>query len=105
MTREKYESLPLMTLRELAKARRMRGITSLKKGELIEAMLAQDEKDKQAGAFTQEEANRMKEAKKEQEAQEEAEAARDFGDVKEMKDPKWAKDSKDARSEIGRAHV
>ncbi|MCI8711289.1 MAG: transcription termination factor Rho [Ruminococcus sp.] len=99
MTREKYESLPLMTLRELAKARRMRGITSLKKGELIEAMLAQDEKDKQAGAFTQEEANRMKEAKKEQEAQEEAEAARDFGDVKEMKDPKWAKDSKDARSE------
>ena len=43
MTREKYESLPLATLRELAKARKMKGISTLKKGELIEAMLTQDE--------------------------------------------------------------
>ena len=41
MTREKYESLPLATLRELAKARKMKGISTLKKGDLIEAMLAQ----------------------------------------------------------------
>lgn len=34
MTREKYESLPLATLRELAKARKMKGISTLKKGEL-----------------------------------------------------------------------
>lgn len=60
MTREKYESLPLSTLRELAKARRMKGIFGLKKSELIDAMLVQDEKDKQAGAITQEEANSMK---------------------------------------------
>ena len=44
--REKYESLPLATLRELAKARGMEGISALKKGELVEAMLEQDEKDK-----------------------------------------------------------
>ena len=44
--REKYESLPLATLRDLAKAREMEGISTLKKAELIEAMLAQDEKDK-----------------------------------------------------------
>ena len=43
MTREKYESLPLATLRELAKARKMKGISTLKKGDLIEAMLAQDD--------------------------------------------------------------
>ena len=44
--REKYESLPLATLRDLAKAREMSGVSTLKKAELIEAMLEQDEKDK-----------------------------------------------------------
>ena len=44
--REKYESLPLATLRDLAKARGMEGISTLKKAELVEAMLEQDEKDK-----------------------------------------------------------
>ena len=44
--REKYESLPLATLRDLAKAREMEGISSMKKAELVEAMLEQDEKDK-----------------------------------------------------------
>ena len=50
MTREKYESLPLATLKELAKARKMRGISTMKKGELIDAMLALDEKEKQKEA-------------------------------------------------------
>ena len=44
--REKYESLPLATLRDLAKAREMAGISTMKKAELVEAMLEQDEKDK-----------------------------------------------------------
>lgn len=44
MTREKYESLPLTTLKELAKAREMKGISGMKKSELIDAMLALDEK-------------------------------------------------------------
>lgn len=46
MTREKYETLPLTTLKELAKARHMKGISTIKKGDLINAMLEQDEKDK-----------------------------------------------------------
>ncbi len=46
--REKYESLSLAVLKDLAKARGMKGISTLKKGELIEAMLAQDEADKKA---------------------------------------------------------
>ena len=50
MTRQKYESLPLATLKELAKARKMRGISTMKKGELIDAMLALDEKEKQKEA-------------------------------------------------------
>ena len=44
--REKYESLPVATLRDLAKARDMAGVSALKKAELVEAMLEQDEKDK-----------------------------------------------------------
>lgn len=43
--REKYESLSLATLRELAKARGMRGLSAAKKSSIIEAMLLQDEKD------------------------------------------------------------
>lgn len=45
MTREKYESLPLTTLKELAKARGLKGISTLKKAELIEAMLNEDDKE------------------------------------------------------------
>lgn len=44
--REKYESLSLATLRDLAKARNLKGISTMKKGEIIELMLAEDEKDK-----------------------------------------------------------
>ncbi len=53
MTREKYESLPLTTLKELAKARKMRGVSTLKKSELIDAMLALDEKEAQEEAATE----------------------------------------------------
>ena len=44
--REKYESLSLAVLRDLAKARDLKGISTLKKAELGELMLAEDEKDK-----------------------------------------------------------
>ncbi|MCI8292937.1 MAG: transcription termination factor Rho [Hespellia sp.] len=46
MTREKYESLSLTALRDLAKARKMTKISGLKKQELIEAMLSLDEKER-----------------------------------------------------------
>ena len=45
--REKYESLPLATLKELAKARGIKGISVAKKAEVIELMLQEDEKDKE----------------------------------------------------------
>ena len=53
MTREKYESLPLATLKELAKARNMKGISTMKKSDLIDAMLSQDAADKQEAANTE----------------------------------------------------
>ena len=43
--REKYESLSLATLKDLAKARGLKGISTLRKPELIERMLQEDEKE------------------------------------------------------------
>ncbi|MDE6608429.1 MAG: transcription termination factor Rho, partial [Lachnospiraceae bacterium] len=46
--REKYESLALANLKELAKARGIKGTSVMKKAQVVEAMLLQDEKDKAA---------------------------------------------------------
>lgn len=45
MMKEKYESLALHDLKEIAKTRGMKGISAMKKAELVEAMLALDEKE------------------------------------------------------------
>lgn len=52
--REKYESLSLPVLRDLAKARGIKGSSSMKKADLVEAMLAEDEKEKDAGKVIEE---------------------------------------------------
>ena len=44
--REKYESLPVATLRDLAKARGIKGVSAAKKAEIVELMLQEDEKEK-----------------------------------------------------------
>lgn len=67
--REKYESLSVTVLRDLAKARGLRHLSGLKKRELVEVMLAEDEK----------------EAKREQETKEEA-AVNETTDAKETKE-------------------
>ena len=43
--REKYESLAVTVLRDLAKSRGITGTSTMKKGDLVEAMLALDEKE------------------------------------------------------------
>lgn len=48
MMREKYESLPLATLKDLAKARGLKGISTAKKAEIVELMLQEDEKERRA---------------------------------------------------------
>jgi len=53
--REKYESLSATVLKDLAKARGIKGLTGMKKEDLVEAMLAQDEKEKAAAAEKKEE--------------------------------------------------
>lgn len=48
--REKYESLPAAVLKDLAKAREIKGSYRMKKEELVEAMLLEDERDKEREA-------------------------------------------------------
>ncbi|MCI5649625.1 MAG: transcription termination factor Rho [Fusicatenibacter sp.] len=48
MTREKYESLSLSVLKELAKSRKMKGVSTLRKEALIERMLEEDSKQMQS---------------------------------------------------------
>ena len=43
--REKYESLSLAVLKDLAKTRGLKGVSALKKADLIERMLQEDEKE------------------------------------------------------------
>ena len=45
--REKYESLALADLRAIAKTRGLKGTSTMKKGELVEAMLQADEQEKE----------------------------------------------------------
>jgi transcription termination factor Rho len=57
MTKERYQSLPVKTLRELAKARGIKGMSTQKKAVIIDAMLELDAREAEA------EAARVSEAK------------------------------------------
>lgn len=59
MTRERYESISLHDLREIAKNRGMKRISTLKKAELIDAMLLKD--DEEAKIIREEKMQRRKE--------------------------------------------
>ena len=72
MMKDKYESLSLSALKDLAKVRGIKGISGMKKKELVEAMLVQDDKDAQANPDVQkensdEEVHRVEPAKPEKE--------------------------------------
>ena len=69
--REKYESLSVTVLRDLAKARGLRHLSGLKKRELVEVMLAEDEKEAKREQETKEEAavNKTTDAKETKEIQ------------------------------------
>ena len=62
--REKYESLSLAVLKDLAKARGLKGLSVAKKADVIEAMLKQDEIDKQKGAASSSESKGESPAKR-----------------------------------------
>lgn len=58
--REKYESLSAFVLKDLAKARGIKGVSSLKKGQIIERMLEEDAKEAEKNGTAEERANSFK---------------------------------------------
>ena len=83
MMREKYESLALHDLKEIAKARGMKGISAMKKAELVEAMLALDEKEASEKKGKEKEKEREKEREKEKAAPESAAVREPSGEYRE----------------------
>lgn len=77
--REKYESLSLATLKDLAKARGLKGISTLRKPELIERMLEEDEKEKASAGSAE---SKNTEYRQEESAREES-CAREENRVRE----------------------
>ncbi len=65
--REKYESLSLAVLRDVAKSRGLKNISAMKKAELVELMLKEDEREKQEKQGRQEKAAHQNEHAKEKE--------------------------------------
>ena len=62
MMKERYESLPLNELRQVAKARGLKGISALRKDQLVERMLQEDEKDQAKKAAEQSEESKTERA-------------------------------------------
>ena len=85
--REKYESLSLATLKDLAKARGLKGVSTLRKPELIERMLQEDQ-------LENEENNKKAENKelKEEEIKEEKEVKEEKETKEETKEEKLQKE-------------
>lgn len=61
MTKERYESLALSDLKAIAKNRGMKGVSALKKADLIEAMIKQDQIDARAALEERKNARREQE--------------------------------------------
>lgn len=102
MMKEKYESLAVHDLKEIAKARGIKGVSAMKKAEVVEAMLALDEKEaKEAGkaAKTGEETAKKEKAAKEPAPVKEHEAAKEPAVVRENAAAREYAASKEPRAE------
>ncbi len=77
--REKYESLSAFVLRDLAKTRGIKGVSSMKKAELVEAMLQEDAKS-DAGANTDSDVKVSNAKGKEQKSTKEPRTGKNYSD-------------------------
>lgn len=109
--RERYETLSMATLRDLAKARGLKGISTLKKAELIDVMVEADRKEKEA-----EQPKEIQELKKVQESKEtqelrkiqeskETQESKEKNDRTKTVDPAKVQEFKDAKSPIDTAQL
>ena len=68
MTREQYESLPAAELKKIAKSRGLRVSSGMRKGEVVELMLEEDQKEAQKDALAEKASPKAKERTEEKEA-------------------------------------
>ena len=106
--RERYETLSLATLRDLAKARGLKGISTLKKAELIDVMVEADRKEKEA-----EQPKEIQELKKVQESKEtqelrkiqESKETQELRKIQESKETQESKEKNDRTKTVDPAKV
>lgn len=80
--REKYESLALADLKEIAKSRGIKGVSTMKKAEVVDAMIAKDEEEKKAAQPAAEEKEKdVKSATEEKKTEERKPAQSTTGDA------------------------
>ncbi len=107
MMRERYESLPLKELREIAKARGLKSVTAMRKAELIDRMCQEDEKEKTAEKRPAEEKTEKISVKEEKNAgvekpareEKSAEKEKTAGEEKNVEKEKPAIEEKTVRKE------
>ena len=75
--REKYESLALIDLKAIAKSRGIKGTSTMKKAEVVEAMLQLDEEERQKEKSLQEEEKEMKPVQRQERAAREEDIPRE----------------------------
>jgi transcription termination factor Rho len=94
--REKYESLSLAVLKDLAKARGLKGVSALRKPELIERMLEEDEKNPEKAATPTKESTVTRETQPAREVQtlRETQTVRESQPVRE---PQTSRETQTAR--------
>lgn len=98
--REKYETLALTVLRELAKARGLRGISGLKKSDLIDRMVSEDEKLKEQNR----QAKSEKELEKPEMTEKKTEASEKTGDEVKTDRPEAEQAEPDRIEPAGRTY-
>ena len=109
--RERYETLSLATLRDLAKARGLKGISTLKKAELIDVMVEADRKEKEAKQPKEiQELKKVQESKETQELRKiqeskETQESKEKNDRTKTVDPAKVQEFKDAKSPIDTAQL
>ena len=99
--REKYESLALTELRALAKIRGIKGCGSMKKADLVDAMVQRDEEDKMKKEAAETKEDKMAVEKKDasekkHSAEKMVSGKKDASDIKETPGTKDASEKKDA---------
>ena len=95
--REKYESLSVVALKDLAKARGLKNISGLKKAEVVDAMVAEDRRLEQIKKNA-EEATRQKENTKEKTEKETAAADKTATEKPSERPPRQERQQRPARA-------